>query len=248
MSRLLRGVLVILVAALATLAPAQTFPKMPAAGFCVDQAALLAPDHQAQVDAMATALLAEQRIPIYVVTIPSLAEFQAAGSSVEVYAQALFDTWRIGFEDRNRGMLLLVSVGERRARIEFGKDWAHRHDLEARAVMDDLIVPRFKTGDFSLGILEGVRGMDAMARGLELPSPAEPRWLVYGRWTFGIAAALLALSLLRSGRRGHGWMVVAGAIAVYWAVSRFLSSGAGSSDSDGDSGGSSGGGGASGSW
>lgn len=232
-------------------AAAQTFPEKPTSGFCVDQAELLEPEHAAQIEAIATALFAEKRIPIHVVTIFSLSRFQASSLSVDAYAQALFDDWRIGFEDRNNGMLLLVSLWDRKARIEFGRDWAHRHDREASVVMDELIVPRFKEGAFSVGILDGVRGMDAMARDLDLPSPADPAWLVYGRWVFGIVAALVALSLMRSGRKGYGWMVVASAIALYWAVSKFVHSGGSSgssSDSSSDSGGSSGGGGASGSW
>lgn len=43
--------------------------------------------------------------------------------SVEQYARQLFDHWGPGFKDRNYGILLLVSVGDRKARIELGAGW-----------------------------------------------------------------------------------------------------------------------------
>jgi uncharacterized protein len=42
--------------------------------------------------------------------------------------------------------------------------------------MDNLIIPEFKQGRFSEGIVSGVEGLDKMARKLELPSRPRPWW------------------------------------------------------------------------
>jgi len=71
-----------------------------------------------EINEVARTLLQEERMPLLVVTIPSLTEYGAAGYTIERYATALFNEWGIGSEERNYGMLLLVAVGDRKARIE----------------------------------------------------------------------------------------------------------------------------------
>ena len=79
----------------------------------------------------------------------------------------------------NYGMLLLVSKGDRRARIELGAGWRHDKDVQAEQIMDEQIVPRFKQGDFSGGIEAGVESLDKLARDLKfrraLPARREVR-------------------------------------------------------------------------
>jgi uncharacterized protein len=75
----------------------------------------------------------------------------------------------------------------------------------------------------SRGILDGVRGFDAMGRGLPIPMPPLPWWLIPA-----VAAGALVLvggivSLGRSGRRGWAWAIagIVGGIllsrAIAWA-------------------------------
>ena len=69
-------------------------------------------------------LLTDRQVPIIVVTIGSMGQYGADRYTIEQYARALFDEWGVGFEEWNFGMLLLVSQGDRRARIELGASWA----------------------------------------------------------------------------------------------------------------------------
>jgi uncharacterized protein len=114
----------LLLAALAVLGQAlqaATFPdKPPKEHFFVDEANLLDEQARKAIDAAALALLKDERIPLFVVTIPSLSAYEASGQGIDQYATALFDAWGIGSRDRNYGMLLLVSAGDRKARIELG--------------------------------------------------------------------------------------------------------------------------------
>ncbi len=226
---------------------AVTFPeKPPNEHFYVDQARLLSPDDAATIDKIASSLLAEQDIPILVVTIPSLISFQATDYTVDSYAAALFDEWGIGSQERNYGILLLVSPGDRKARIELGKAWGGKHDADAKHVMDSLIIPVFKRGDFSEGVREGVNALDKMARGLALPKPKAPWWILPAMILGTILVIMVIVSLFKSGRSGWGWALIVGIGVVIFFILRAAASSGGSGDSFG--GGSSGGGGASGSW
>jgi uncharacterized protein len=181
-----------------------------------------------------------------VVTINSLAGHDAVTLSIEQYATALFDNWGIGWQDRNYGILLLISNGDRKARIELGADWGREFDYQAQQVMDELIVPAFKRGDFSGGIADGVRGLNAMARGLELPKPKSPWWFWPALIGGLILVVVMIINLFKSGRTGWAWALIAALGVILFFIIRAMLSSSGSGGGFG--GGSSGGGGATGSW
>lgn len=108
--------------------------------------------------------------PIVVATIPSLASFHGEKLGIEGYARALFDNWKIGYKDRNVGALVLVSRDDRKVRIELGGGWENRYNAQAHDVMTKAILPEFKSGHFSQGILAGVNGIYLMAQNADAQS------------------------------------------------------------------------------
>lgn len=221
------------------------FPdKPPSQDYFVDGANLIQPAQRQTINGIAGNLLREHDVPIFVVTIGSLSAMDAAGSSIEAYATALFNHWGIGSQQRNFGVLLLVSLGDRKARIELGAGWGREHDAQAANIMQSLIIPAFKRGDYSIGIADGVRGLDAMVRGMNLPKPTAPWWywpaVILG--AIGIVAAIV--NLFRTGHKGWAWALIAAVAALLFFMLRNAGSGSGA----GFGGGSSGGGGATGSW
>ncbi|MGR9089059.1 MAG: TPM domain-containing protein [Gammaproteobacteria bacterium] len=223
------------------------FPdKPPNTDFFVDQANLLDEAARQAVNETAGALLGEEQIALFVVTIPSLSAYQASGMSIERYAGSLFDNWGIGSQARNYGMLLLVSVGDRKARIELGAGFGHEYDVQTADIMQSLIVPAFRRGDFPLGITDGVRGLDAMARGLQLPKPTAPWWMLPAMILGAVFIGFAIFNLFRTGRSGWAWALIAGVAVVLFFLLRAAAQSGGSGGGFG--GGSSGGGGATGSW
>lgn len=221
---------------------AQTFPPRPGPrDFVLDQASLIQSQDAQQIKTVCDRLLREERIPIIVVTIPSVAKYNA--TDIESYARALFDNWGIGSQTRNYGILLLISLGDRKARIELGAAWAHTKDDTAQMIMSDIIIPNFKKGDYSAGILQGVQALETMARGqfVRKPQPWWQPWLFWGLLALGIG---VAVSLIRSGNKGWGWGLLAFIFAIVVGVLLAGRGGGGSSFG----GGSGGGGGATGSW
>ena len=92
---------------------------------------------------------------IAVATIPSL-----DGEDIEAYANRLFRFWQLGQVDKNNGVLLLVAKNDRRMRIEvgYGLESTLTNQRAARIIEDDM-VPAFRAGDFSGGIVKAVDDM-----------------------------------------------------------------------------------------
>jgi len=249
-------VVVALTAALpATVASAQErgdgylFPERPTErGFITDSAYLLSDSDADAIREIADRLLTEKAVPIIVVTIPSLASYKAYGG-IESFSRDLFDHWGVGLEDWNYGILFVVAVEDRKARIELGADWGRRKDGDADLIMNTLIVPEFKSGNYSEGIVAGVRGLDAMARELAIPSPPKPSWYYPAMIALVLLAAFTFISLYRRGSSGWAWVFWAGVFTLLFLLLRAAASTNSSGYSGGSfGGGSSGGGGSTGSW
>lgn len=153
----------------AFLAVAGEIPPPPANNaFVSDFAALITPEvHQRITDAQQIAF-EKYNTPIIVVTIPRMSDYGAEGVSIEDFARGWFNKWRIGTLDAkeqgaNKGILLLVSSGDRKARIELGADWGRDWDGHCNQIMESEIIPKFKQGKFSEGIAIGVEKLSEMA-------------------------------------------------------------------------------------
>jgi uncharacterized protein len=223
--------------------------------FILDRAEMIDATDQARIRERCDRLLTEKATPIIVVTIESMAKYTTDDLSIEEFSGRLFDQWQIGHaqvngHDWNTGMLLLVSKLDRKARIEFGAGLGHRYDTQAQEIMDSLIIPNFKAGRFSIGIVSGVEGLDQIARGLAVPKPPTPVWMYFAIAGFIGLMIFTVVSLVRRGSSGWAWLfwgavfAIAGAL-LYSALTR-RSGGGFRGGSFG--GGFSGGGGASGSW
>lgn len=86
---------------------------------------------------------------VAVVTVPTLNDIP-----VDDYATRLFEQWEIGKKDKENGLLILVAPTEKKARIEvgYGLEGAINDALTGK-IMDAVMIPWFRQGDFSTGIL-----------------------------------------------------------------------------------------------
>ena len=223
--------------------------------FVLDNANLLSDGDKQKIKRIADQLLTDKAVPIIVVTIDSMTKYGGGGLTIESFAQQLFDQWGIGpakinNAEWNYGILLVVSKLDRKARIELGAGWKRDKDALAQTIMDDLMVPRFKAGEYSTGILSGVEALDKMARDLKLPSKPQPAWLYPVVVVVAIIAIFTAISIYRSGRGGWAWLIWGVIFSLIGMLLYELAKPKSGSGYSGGSfgGGSSGGGGASGSW
>ena len=88
---------------------------------------------------------------IVVVTIPSL-----EGESIEEYANELFRAWGIGSKEKNNGLLLLCSTGDRLFRVEVGYGLEGiLPDGKTGRMQDEYIIPYLKENNYDEGIRNG---------------------------------------------------------------------------------------------
>jgi uncharacterized protein len=100
-------------------------------------------------------LRSERGIQVVVVTIQSVRDYGTGETEIGPFATKLFNTWGIGEKGINNGAMLLVAVKDRRTKIEVGTTYGSTLDDACKSIIDQEIVPRFKRGDFSGGILQG---------------------------------------------------------------------------------------------
>ena len=221
---------------------AVSFPTKPMAGnFVIDEAGMISPEDRKTINLIAENLLKEQQVPLYVVTINSLLEYDSI-DGIASYSIELFNNWRIGYKTHNYGILLIISKNERKVRIEFGSNYDRRFDIDAFKIMNNFIIPEFKESNFSNGILSGTKALNNFARRIELPKKEAPKWL-YPLLIIAILSIIgIAFSLFKSGRKGWGWAFLSGIGFLIWILLRSSSRNSGFNGGSGD------GGGASGSW
>lgn len=240
---------------------AQEFDLQPPGDreFVSDKAKMLDDASITHVKSVCDKLLTDKATPIIVVTIDSMAQHGGANMPIETFAALLFNQWQIGHaklegQDWNTGILLLISKGDRKARIELGAGWGRTENQTCQQIMNEYIVPKFKQGKFSDGIVSGVEALDKMARKLELPTRPRSAAEYIIPLVFVGLAIFTAVSLYRRGSSGWAWLMWGGVFVAVWFILRQMAQNSGSSGGSGGfsggsfGGGSSGGGGASGSW
>lgn len=130
-------------------------------GYVNDYANVLQPDTKNQLEAILRTFAASTTNEIAVVTVPDL-----GGDTIERYAVKLFELWKIGNAKNDNGVLLLVAIQDRKVRIEVGYGLEGAlPDITAKNIIDTQITPVFKQGDYSLGILQGVRAIAEATQG-----------------------------------------------------------------------------------
>lgn len=169
MGVLLRPCLAI-IALLLLQAPAwgQATPDFPElTGRVVDQAGMLSTDAESRLTTM---LAAHEEATTNQVVVVTLADLQ--GYPIEDYGYQLGRHWGIGQEDKDNGALLIVAEEERAIRIEVGYGLEGQlTDAAASTIINRIITPAFRQGEFSQGIVAGTEAMIQVLGGEPLATP-----------------------------------------------------------------------------
>jgi uncharacterized protein len=99
-----------------------------------------------------------------------------APEAIEQYSIRVAAAWKLGRAEVDDGALLLVARDHRALRIEvgYGLEGALT-DATSRRIIDEIIIPYFRDGDFAGGIDAGVTRMLAVIDGEPLPEPRSDR-------------------------------------------------------------------------
>lgn len=238
--RALRLALLGLLLAGATVAlAALVFPTMT--GRVVDTAQLIDAQTAAQLSKM---LEAHEQATGEQVVVVTLANLQ--GTSIEDYGYQLGRFWGVGQKGKDNGALLIVARDDHKVRIEVGYGLEERlTDAQSSVIINQILTPAFKAGNFAGGISQAVQAMIQVLGGNPLAEPAADNGsgdAVQNMVYLALFLIFIFMNMLWGRGRGGGGGFIGGMGGFGSGGSR--SGGGGFSGG----GGSFGGGGASGNW
>lgn len=130
-------------------------------GYVNDYAGMISPSVKASLEDELKAFEQSDSTQIVILTIPSL-----KNEVLEEYSIKVAEKWKIGQKGKDNGIIVLVAKQERKIRIEVGRGLEGRlTDLMAGRIIDLVIKPRFKRGDFDGGFTAGIHSLIDATRG-----------------------------------------------------------------------------------
>lgn len=220
-----------------------------------DYANILTPDQNAALEKKLYQFDDSTTSQIVVVIVKSLEGNDVADAAIE-----LGRSWKVGDKKNNNGVVLLVSVNDRKLNISPGYGLEKSlPDLVCQQIIQTIIVPNFKGNDYYAGIDRGTDAIIQATKG-EFKAPGgynrRSKGTPFSRIIFIIVIVIVLLSLFGGGgNRGGTFMSRRGFAPMIFPGGWGGNSGGGWSGGGGSSGGfggfgggSFGGGGSSGSW
>ncbi len=101
-----------------------------------------------------------------ILTLVDRKPFQASGS-YENFSIGLMNEWGVGDSEKHNGILLLVLRDSRELSIELGAGYDVKYDIIAGDIIDNVIVPAFRDGDYNRGIVAGANAIMTRIVGYE---------------------------------------------------------------------------------
>ncbi|QUS38762.1 YgcG family protein [Tardiphaga alba] len=152
-------------------APAFADVAVPAlTGRVVDQTGTLSSSEQSELSGKLADFEKRKGSQIGVLIVPTTEPETIAQFSIRVA-----EAWKLGRSKVDDGAILLVAKNDRKLRIEVGNGLEGAlTDATTRRIIDEIIAPRFKTGDFAGGIKAGAERMMKIIDGEPLSPPPEP--------------------------------------------------------------------------
>lgn len=123
------------------------------AGYMNDYTGTLSSKTKADLEALLKSFKESGAGEISVAMISSL-----GGDSIENYSIEVAREWGVGVKGKDNGALLFVAKDDRELRIEVGYGFEGvLTDAKSSRIIRDVITPRFKEGNYDVGIENGVR-------------------------------------------------------------------------------------------
>jgi uncharacterized protein len=151
-----------------------------------------------------------------------------APETIEQYGIRVVDEWKLGREGVDDGVLFLVAKDDRALRLEVGYGLEGAlPDAIANQIVEDIVVPRFRVGDFAGGVNAGIDAIIGVVDGEPLPEPEAPQpWPgdggggLGGLLTIGFIMVVVVGSVLRAifGRLPAAVITAGLTGAIAWAL------------------------------
>lgn len=134
-------------------------PKLQ--GYVNDYANMISPPARAELERELKVFEQTDSTQVVILTIPAL-----EGAVIEDFGIKVAESWKIGQKGKDNGIIFIVAKQERKTRVEVGSGLEGRlTDLTAGRIVDLVVKPRFKRGDFDGGFIAGVSSLIDATRG-----------------------------------------------------------------------------------
>jgi uncharacterized protein len=139
----------------------------PLKGRVTDLTGTLKAEQTASLEQMLQSFEARKGTQIAVLMLPS-----TTPETIEQYALRVAEQWKIGRKKVDDGVVLVVAKDDRTVRIEVGYGLEGvLNDATANRIIREVIVPRFREGDFYGGLSAALDRMIRVIDGEPLPPP-----------------------------------------------------------------------------
>ena len=107
-----------------------------------------------------------------------------APEDIAAYAWRVADTWKIGRKGIGDGIVIVVALQDRRMRIEVARALEGAiPDLMAKRIIDDIMTPAFRQGQFAQGLSLAASALGQLIAGEGLPAPYPNVARGHGEWS-----------------------------------------------------------------
>jgi uncharacterized protein len=142
-------------------------PVPPLERRVTDLTGTLTPDQQSALEARLAAFEQQKGSQIAILIVPTTQPEDIAQYSIRVV-----DVWKLGRKGVDDGVLVLLAKADRALRIEVGYGLEGSvPDAIARRIADEVMIPRFRKGDFYGGFSAGIDRLIGVIEGEPLPQP-----------------------------------------------------------------------------
>jgi len=140
----------------------------PLTGRVIDQTRTLSSGDIASLTQTLRDFEARKGSQVAVLIVPT-----TAPETIEQFSIRVAEAWKIGRKRIDDGAILVVAKDDRKLRIEVGYGLEGvLNDVTAKRIIDEVITPKFRSGDFAGGISAGVDRIIRVIDGEKLPAPA----------------------------------------------------------------------------
>jgi len=185
----------------------------PLTGRVVDRAHILSPPVLSDLNSVLAAHEAKTSNQVAVLTLPSL-----EGHPLEDFSHQVATAWALGKKGTDNGVLFLIAIKEKKLRIEVGYGLEGTlTDAKSSQIIRHEVVPHFRAGDFSGGVVAGTQAIVATIEGtysnsnpsLNTSIPQLGLWEIF---SLAVALGTIVGLFLGAGRRANG-SIIGGIIA-----------------------------------
>lgn len=168
----------------------------PLKGRINDYAGILNEQTKSTLETKLAQLEKEDSTQVVVATVSSIGD-----EDIESYSIRLAETWKIGQKGLDNGVIILVAHDNRQVRIEVGKGLEGTFtDLLAGRIIDYIMIPHFKNGDYDTGISQAVDAIIDIVKGTFDASTLEKKKSVSDYATFFWIAFIFMIMVGSLGR------------------------------------------------